>query len=171
MTAVRVWISAVIDRRYSLARRAYRHSIFESRKPERRTISIRPEIEKIIVRIEKFGDVIAHSTAAAAAEVAVGFDTRAVTSSNVIRDEIDNRFQPMRMKAFDQLGKFLQALGWLFRIVRADVEIILDGVGTAGESLQQIGVIRGLAEFGIIGGRSLLQHAREPDVSESHLLD
>ena len=127
---------SVAFRAWHLAGRTKRRSIFESRQPERRTIFIRPEIKKIIVRIEKFRDVIARATTAATAKVAIGFDTRAVTSSNVIRDEIDNRFQPMRMKAFDQLRKFLQALGWLFRVVRADVEIILDGVGTAGESLQ-----------------------------------
>src|SRR5205085_263818 len=66
---------SVAFRAWHLAGRTKRRSIFESRQPERRTIFIRPEIKKIIVRIEKFGDVIARSTTATAAKVAIGFDT------------------------------------------------------------------------------------------------
>ncbi len=87
------------------------------------------------MRIEKFGDVIAGAVAAATAEIAVRFDAGVATARHVIRDKIDDRLEIVRVQPFEQLSKFLQPIGWFLRVIRADVEIILDRVRTAGESL------------------------------------
>ena len=53
----------------------------------------------------------------------------------MIRDQIDNRLELVPMESLYQLPELLQTLGWLLRVIRTDIEVILDGVGTASEAL------------------------------------
>src|SRR3984893_4558292 len=128
MTAVVIWVSAVIDRRYNLTSRANRRAIAKSRQPERRTIRVRCEVEKIVSRIKKFRHVVARARATATSEIAVWSHTGTITSGHVVRDKVDNRFQIVRMKPLEQELKFLQAIAGVLRVIGADVEIILDRV-------------------------------------------
>src|SRR5688572_30285830 len=130
MTAVVVRISAVTDRRYSLTGRADWLSIPECRQAERRPVHVRRQIEKIVLRIEEPGHVVTR------AKIAIRFDTRVTTARHVIRHEIDDGFQAAGMEALEKLAEFLLALRRFLGVIRTDVEVILDRVGTAGEPLE-----------------------------------
>ena len=126
----------VAVRARQLTSRAKRDSIVERRQLQRRPDPVRSQVEKIVVRMEESRGVIPGSRAAARPEIAVRLNAGAVTARHVIWDQVDDRFQSMRVEPFDQLLKFRQPLGRVFGVVRADVEVILDRVRTARESLQ-----------------------------------
>src|ERR1700682_836686 len=137
MTAVVVWISALIERRYSLACRALRLAIFPRRQSQGRAVPVRCEVKEIVVRIEKLRGVVPRARASAAgAKIAIRLDARIVAARDVVRHEIDDRFQFVGVKPLDQLLKFLQTFRRLLRVVRADIEVILDRIRATGEALQ-----------------------------------
>src|SRR5437764_460565 len=171
MAAVFAWISAVTDRCYSLTSRTERDAIAKSRQSQRRAVSVRNQVEEVVVRVKELRLVVAGARAAATAEVALRFDARPIASRNVVGDQIDNRFQSMGVQSFDELPEFGEPLGGIYRVVRADIEVILDRVRAASESLQQIGVVSRLTKFGIISRGRLLQNAGQPNVAETHPAD
>lgn len=89
----------------------------------------------------------------------------------MVRHEVDQRFHPVRVHLPEQRLEFREPLLRLDRVVGADVEVILDRVGTAGEALEQIRVGGRLTRGRVIGRGSLLEHAGQPDVRESHPAD
>jgi hypothetical protein len=87
----------------------------------------------------------------------------------MIGHEIDDRLQPVSVEPLDQLLKFLKSVHGICRVIRTDIEVILDRIRTAREPFQEIGVIRRLAKFRVIGRGRLLKNSGEPDMGESHL--
>src|SRR5437868_6135845 len=106
MTAVFGRISAVIDRRYSLTGRTKSDTVAKRRQSQRRSVSIRREVEKIVVRMKEFRGVVTGPSAATSAEVAVRFHARAIASRDVVRHQIDNRFQTMGVQSVEELLEF-----------------------------------------------------------------
>src|SRR2546423_8061261 len=153
------------------ASRAERDSIAESRQSQWRSVPVGSEIKEVVVRMKKLGGVIAGACATAGPEVTIRFDARSVAARDVVRHEIDDRLEAVGVQPFDELPKFRQPFRWIDRVIRANVEVILDRVRTARQSLQQIGVVSRLTELRIIGRRRLLQNAGQPDVGKPHSAD
>ncbi len=72
------------------------------------------------------------------------------------------------MDALKERAKFLDSLRGVGGVIGRDVEVIANRVGAAGDAFEEIGVVRGLADAGIISAGGLLQHAREPEVAAAH---
>ena len=73
------------------------------------------------------------------------------------------------MQPLQQRFEFREAFRRLFRIVGADIEVILDRVRAAGQALEKIGIIGRFADLRVGGGCGLLEHARKPEMGETHL--
>src|SRR6266404_4638523 len=110
MTAGAACIATVIDRRYSLAGRADWLTVAKRRQPERRTVPVRREIEEVVMRMEKLCLVVPGPGSAASAEIAVRLHARIVTARDVVRYQVDDRLQTMRVEPLDEFLEFLQTL-------------------------------------------------------------
>ena len=87
----------------------------------------------------------------------------------MVRHEVDDHLEPVCVAAPDQLLELCKPVSGVQRIVRADVEVVLDGIRAAGDAFQKIRIIRGPAWIG--GATRLLQHTGQPEVGEAHLFE
>ena len=77
----------------------------------------------------------------------------------------------MLVQAIEQRLEFRQPLLGINRVIWGNVEVILDRIRAARDAFEQIGIVRRLADVGIVGARGLLQHAGQPDMREPELLE
>src|ERR1700710_2258735 len=75
------------------------------------------------------------------------------------------------MNATKQCLELSQAACGIFRVIRTDIEVILDGVRAPSQPLEQIGIVGWETDGGVIGAGCLAQHAGKPEVCESHFLE
>src|ERR1017187_2461261 len=89
----------------------------------------------------------------------------------MIRNEVDQRLHSVLMNTNEKRFEFVEASLRVAGVIRANIEVIFDGVRTSGDAFEQSRIIRRLADARIIGRGRLLQDSSEPDVGEAHLTD
>lgn len=87
----------------------------------------------------------------------------------MVGDEVDDGLEAMEFHAVEQVAELVETFVGVTGVVRADVEVVADGVGGASFAFEQCGVVCGAV--GVSGGAGLFQHAGEPDVGDAECLD
>ena len=140
-------------------------TIGKGREAERRTTTggIRLKVEEAILRIKEPGLVVV------IAEVELRTNARTIAAGDVVTHEVDNDPEAMGMNTRNQGGKLIKPLGGLQGVIGTDIKEIGDGKGTAGESLEQIGIVGRQASLGVTGRRCVAEDSEQPKMSEPHL--
>ena len=138
-------------------------------KAQRRTAALdlgfAGEVVKIVFGIEELVPVIVGPEGEFRSYV------RSVAARHMVGHEVDEHFHALGMDAVDHRFEFFAALGRIVGVIGRDVEVVADGVRTAGHAFEQIGVVGRFADVRIIGGRGLLEDTGDPDVGETHGLE
>src|SRR5437762_1714921 len=123
------------------------------------------EVEEMVVAREEIRLVVTQS------EIQLGLDDRMVATGNVIRHEVKDYLQLRVVSAPDQCLELSHALAWVRCEVGADVEIIPDGVHGAGNPLDNVRIVGGHSQRGIICQSRLAQATGEPNMRGPETLD
>ncbi len=121
------------------------------------------QMEEVVRRAEEAGRVVRK------AEVEIGSHHASVRAGNVVGNEVDEDPEPGRVDPSDEFAELLVAAGWIRGVVRTNVEDVADGVGRAGDSLEEIGVIGGQADMGMVSAGGLAWDAEQPEVSDAEV--
>ena len=89
----------------------------------------------------------------------------------MIWNEVDQRLHSVLMNANEKRFEFIETSLRVVGVIRANVEVIFDGVRTSGDAFEQIWIVRRLTDARVIGPGRLLQDSSEPEVGEAHLAD
>ena len=87
----------------------------------------------------------------------------------MVWNEIDDHPEPVPLAAVQQRLEFLHALVRIRRVIRADIEVVLDRIRTAREPLENVRIICGAVR--IRRAARLLEHAGQPEVGKTHFLE
>ena len=89
----------------------------------------------------------------------------------MVGDEIHEDFQVVLFGAGEQRLKLFDALGGIHGVVGTNVEIIADRIWTAGDALQEVGVVGGKPEGRVVAGGGLTEDAGHPNSVEAELFE
>ena len=114
------------------------------------------QIKEVVPWRKEHRGIIAFAFVTLGPEILIGLDVGVVTASDMIRDEVDHCLHPVLMHSTEQALEFIQALGRIPGVIGAEVEVVLNRIGAPGEAFEQVRVVSGLTDGGIIGSRRLL---------------
>ena len=109
-------------------------------------MTIRLQIEEIILRRKKDRHVIASAVVASCSEIQLRHHIGVVTSRDMIRDKINERFHFVFVNSLEKQFEFIEAFLRFRRVIGADVEVIFDCVRTARDAFEKIGIVGWLAD-------------------------
>ena len=94
-----------------------------------------------------------------------------MASGDMVGHKIHKDLQAVLLGPGEQCLEFLDPFGRIHGVVRADVEIVPDGVRTAGDTLQKVGIIGGQSNGGVVAGGGLAENAGDPDGVEAEFFE
>ena len=84
----------------------------------------------------------------------------------MVGHKVDDHLEAVLAAAPEQTLELIQPLLGIHCVVRADIEVVLDRIGTSGNAFENVGIVRRTVR--ICGAASLLEHTGQPNVRESH---
>jgi len=104
-------------------------------------------------------------------EVALGMDNRGVATGDVVRYKIDKDAEVFIFGAGEESFELVESLGGIDGVVRADIVVVADGVGAAGDALEKVGIVGRKLQKGVVAGGGLAIDAGDPDGVEAELFN
>jgi hypothetical protein len=105
------------------------------------------------------------------AEVTLGMDNRRVTTGNVVRYKIDKDAEVLIFSTGEESFEFFEPLGRVNGVVGADVVVVANGVGATRDAFEEVGIVRGKLEGGVVASSGLAVDTRDPNGIEAELLE
>ena len=121
---------------------------------------IRLQVIKVVVAIKK------NIAAVIRAKRMLWPHIGAVGPRDMIRHEVDDHLESMLAAALKQTFELIHPFLGIHRVIRADIEVVLDRIGASRNALEDVGIIRRTVRVCRTAG--LLQHTGEPNVREAH---
>jgi hypothetical protein len=104
-------------------------------------------------------------------EIAFGMDDGGVTAGDVVGDEINKDAEVLFFGTAEESFELVEPLGGIEGVVGADIVVVADGVGAAGDALEKVGIVGRKLQRGIVAGGGLAVDASDPDGVEAELFD
>ena len=98
-------------------------------------------------------------------------DDGGVTAGDVVGDEIDKNAEVMFFGTGKESFELVEPLGGIEGVVGADIVVVADGVGAAGDALEKVGIVGRKLQRGVVAGGGLAVDASDPDGVEAELFD
>ena len=83
----------------------------------------------------------------------------------MVGHKVDDGLEFVFPDAFEQGAEFVESLGGVGGVIRADVKVVTDGIGGTCLALDEQGVVRGSVRVGC--GARLLKHPGQPHVGDA----
>jgi len=122
------------------------------------------EVVEVVPRKEFSGLVVF-------AEVALGMDNRGVAAGDVVRYKIDKDAEVLLFGTGEESFEFVEPLGRVDGVVGADIVVVSNGVGATRDAFEEVGIVRGKLEGGVVASSGLAIDARDPDGIKAELLE
>jgi len=122
------------------------------------------EVVEVVPR-EEFGRLVVF------AEVALGMDNRGVATSNVVRYKINKDAEVFIFGAGEESFELVEPLCRIDGVVGADIVVVANGVGATRDAFEEVGIVRGKLEGGVVASSGLAIDARDPYGIKAELLE
>jgi hypothetical protein len=94
-----------------------------------------------------------------------------VTAGDVVGDEIDKDAEVLFFGTGEESFELVEPLGGIEGVVGADIVVVADGVGAAGDALEKVGIVGRKLKGGVVAGGGLAVDTGDPDGVEAELFD
>ena len=122
------------------------------------------EVVEVVPR-EEFGGLVVF------AEVTLGMDNRGVATSNVVRYKINKDAEVLLFGSGEESFELVESLGGIDGVVGADIVVVANGVGATRDAFEEVGIVRGKLEGGVVASSGLAVDTRDPNGIEAELLE
>jgi hypothetical protein len=104
-------------------------------------------------------------------EVALGMDNRGVAAGDVVRYKIDKDLEVLFFGAGEESLELVESFGGIDGVVGADIVVVANGVGATRDAFEEVGIVGGKLNGGVVASSGLAIDARDPDRIEAELLE
>ncbi len=98
-------------------------------------------------------------------------DDGGVTAGDVVGNEIDKDAEVLFFGTGEESFELVETLGGIEGVVGADIVVVADGVGAAGDALEKVGIVGRKLQRGVVAGGGLAVDTGDPDGVEAELFD
>ena len=98
-------------------------------------------------------------------------DDGGVAAGDVVGDEIDEDAEVLFFGTGEESFELVEPLGGIDGVVGADIVVVADGVGAAGDAFEEVGIVGRKLQRGVVASGGLAVDAGDPDGVEAELFN